>query len=55
MNQRILISNQTIIPVGFKHKKLKADLPISVIAKPVGADLVAISILPDTELAKIFP
>lgn len=55
MNQRILINSETILPVGFKHKKLKAGLPLSIITKPVGSELVAILIMPNTELPKIFP
>src|ERR1044072_5532280 len=41
LNRRILITGETIIPVGFKHRKLKADLQVSIIAKPSGTDLVA--------------
>src|SRR4030095_4525163 len=39
LNKRILINSETSIPVGFKRRKLKAELPVSVIVKPSGADL----------------
>jgi hypothetical protein len=55
LNRRVLITSETVIPVGFKHRKLKADLPVSVIVKPSGADLVATIIFPKIVLANIFP
>ena len=55
LNRRILITGETSIPIGFKHRKLKADLPVSVIAKPSGNDLVATSIFPKIVLTTIFP
>jgi hypothetical protein len=55
LNRRILITSQTSIPVGFKHRKLKADLPVSVIVKPSGNDLVATIIYPKIVLTTLFP
>lgn len=55
LNRRILITSETSIPVGFKHRKLKAGLPISVIVKPSGVDLVATVIFPNIVLTRIFP
>jgi hypothetical protein len=55
MNRRILVTSETSIPVGFKRRKLKADLPLSVIVKPSGADLVATAIFPRIVLTNIFP
>jgi len=55
LNRRILITGETIIPVGFKHRKLKADLQVSIIAKPSGTDLVATMIFPKIGLTTIFP
>ena len=55
LNRRILITDETSIPVGFKNRKLKADLPVSVIVKQSGADLVATVIFPKLVLPHIFP
>lgn len=55
LNRRILITSETSIPIGFKHRKLRADLPVSIIAKPVGPDLVATYIFPKIVLPRIFP
>jgi hypothetical protein len=55
LNRRILITGETIIPIGFKHRKLKAGLRVSVIVKPSGADMVAIWIFPNILLTNIFP
>jgi hypothetical protein len=55
MNRRILITSETSIPVGFKQRKIKAGLPVSVIVKSSGADLVATVIFPNIVLPNIFP
>ncbi len=55
LNRQILITSETSIPVGFKHRKLKADLPVSVIVKPNGTALVATVIFPKIVLPRIFP
>lgn len=55
LNRRILITSETSIPIGFKHRKLKAGLAVSVIVKPSGADLVAVDIFPRIVLTTIFP
>jgi hypothetical protein len=55
LNRRILITSETSIPAGFKHRKLKVDLPVSVIVKPSGDDLIAIVIFPKIVLPRIFP
>ena len=55
LNRRILITSETSLPVGFKHRKLKADLPVSIVVKQSGADLVATRIFPNIVLPRIFP
>ena len=55
LNRRILITSETAIPVGFKLRKLKADLPVSIVVKQSGADLVATTIFPNIVLPRIFP
>jgi hypothetical protein len=55
LNRRILITSETSLPVGFKHRKLKADLPVSIVIKQSGADLVATRIFPNIVLPRIFP
>lgn len=55
LNRRVLITSETSIPVGFKQRKLKAALPVSVIVKPSGDDLVATVIFPKIVLPNIFP
>jgi hypothetical protein len=55
LNRRILITGETTIPVGFKKRKLKAGLPVSVIVKPSGNELVATVIFPNIVLTRIFP
>ena len=55
LNRRILITDETSFPVGFKRRKLKAGMQVSVIVKPSGADLVATAFYPKLVLPNIFP
>jgi hypothetical protein len=55
LNRRILITSETSIPVGFKLRKIKAGLPVSVVVKPSGAEFVATVIFPNIVLPNIFP
>lgn len=55
LNQRIIVNDDTSTPIGFKKKKLKAGLQVSIIARPNGTDMVGTLILPNATLPRIFP
>jgi len=55
LGQRIVINSETIIPIGFKHKKLRPGLQVCVIVKHNGSDLLATYLLPYLEVPRILP
>lgn len=55
LNRRILVTSATLIPTPFNPRKLKAGLPVSVIVKTSGAELVAAAVYPRIVLPLIFP